>query len=88
MNLPAVQPGSGTEAGFDPLAGGPGWQWMKLLVGAIIVGAVFFGGEVLLHGEGLLRYARYAVDGLAATWLTPWLFARWLRRQPLASGPA
>lgn len=65
--------------GFDSRAGSRGWHWLKLPVGAVIVAVFFFGGELLLHGEGVPRYARYTMDGLAVSFLAPWIFTR-LRR--------
>jgi len=61
--------------------GSLGRRLLRYLVGIILVGAFYFGGALLpeLHPWGLdivLRVLRYALVGLTAVWLAPWLFVK------------
>ena len=61
--------------------GSPGRRLLRYLVGIVLVGAIYFGGGLLpeLHPWGIdivLRVLRYALVGLTAVWLTPWLFVK------------
>lgn len=63
------------------VAGSLGRRLLRYLVGIALVGALYFGGALLpeLHPWGVdiaLRVLRYAVVGLAAVWLAPWLFVK------------
>jgi membrane-associated phospholipid phosphatase len=61
--------------------GSLGRRLLRYLVGIVLVGALYFGGALLpeLHPWGLdigLRVLRYALVGLTAVWLAPWLFVK------------
>ncbi len=61
--------------------GSLGRRALRYLVGILLVGALYFGGALLpeLHPWGLdiaLRVLRYAVVGLTAVWLAPWVFVK------------
>jgi membrane-associated phospholipid phosphatase len=61
--------------------GSLGRRVLRYLVGIVLVGALYFGGALLpeLHPWGLdivLRVLRYALVGLTAVWLAPWLFVK------------
>jgi membrane-associated phospholipid phosphatase len=61
--------------------GSLGRRTLRYLVGIALVGALYFGGALLpeLHPWGLdvaLRVLRYALVGLTAVWLAPWLFVK------------
>jgi membrane-associated phospholipid phosphatase len=61
--------------------GSIGRRLLRYLVGIVLVGALYFGGALLpeLHPWGLdiaLRVLRYALVGLTAVWLAPWIFVK------------
>ncbi len=61
--------------------GSLGQRALRYLVGIVLVGVLYFGGALLpeLHPwllDSALRSVRYALIGLAATWLAPWVFVK------------
>ncbi|MGH2452972.1 MAG: phosphatase PAP2 family protein [bacterium] len=75
-------------------AGGPLWQRaLRFILGGAVMFGLYMGLRIVLPGEGspgylLLRFMRYAIVGLWASWLAPWFFLR-LRLVPTrpARGP-
>lgn len=61
---------------------GPGWhRILRYIVGIVIVAAIYAGGALLPEMDPwaldmAVRVARYAVLGLVAIWLAPWLFVK------------
>lgn len=58
-----------------------GQRVLRYLVGMVLIGALYFGGALLPELQPwlldiALRLARYALVGLAAVWLAPWLFVK------------
>lgn len=72
--------------GFDPRAGSTGLQFVKLVLGLVLVLAVKEGFKLVLPDTGPGDMVRYLLVALTATLVMPWLFQRILRLQ-VSSGP-
>ncbi|HYG57793.1 MAG TPA: phosphatase PAP2 family protein [Symbiobacteriaceae bacterium] len=68
--------------GFEPRAGGLGVQVAKILIGVVFMLAIKEGFKLFLPHNDLGNLIRYASVAFSATFISPWLFRRFLAAPP------